>query len=145
MMKCLNIHFIPWKKNLKGAKAVQATHWMTIKRASSQIANAVPSESGLQDMNSLVASQAADKNSSAPWCIPEHLHMMGSLWTKVVLPSDWDLKHTSLGNLQTKGDAKYVCDTYEYVHQHYDGSNWVHHMGLVWGILFSRVAPFVFF
>ena len=131
MMKHMNIHFIPGKKNLKGAKAVQATHWMTIKRASGQMGNAVPSGSGLEDMNSHVASQVADKNSSAPWCIPEHLHMMGSLWTKVVLPSDWDLKHASLGNLQKKGDAKYVYNTYDHVHQQHDGPNWVHHMGLV--------------
>lgn len=147
MMKNMHIHFVPWKKNTKGAKAVQATHWMMIKRASTERGNALGSGSGSgpQEDDSQVARNIADKNSSAPWCIPQHLHMMGSLWNKVVLPTDWDLKHACLGNLRQKSEAKYVCDTYDYTHQAYDGTNWVHHMALVWGILFSRVAPFVFF
>jgi hypothetical protein len=42
MMKSLHIHFIPWKKDTKGARAVQTQYWMIIKQATGEVAKKTP-------------------------------------------------------------------------------------------------------
>ena len=61
-----------------------------------------------------------------------------------MLPCDWDISHASLGNLQKKKDAAYVCNIYDFVEANYDGTRWIHHLALIMGILFSRIVPYVF-
>jgi hypothetical protein len=144
MMKTMHIHFVPWKRDTRGARAVQTTSWMIIKQVTGEAATKNPLPQTVEEQNQEMAEEAADKDGSAPWDIPENLHNMGELWNKQVLPSDWNLAHAYLAALRQRAEASYVCETYDYVSQHYDGSYWLHHMGLVWAILFSRVAPFVF-
>ena len=69
---------------------------------------------------------------------------MDSLWNKNVLPMDWAICHASLKSIKTKKDADVVISTYQYVEDNFVGhTNWIHGMAIIWGILFSRVAPFI--
>ena len=90
-----------------------------------------------------VALSIAAGDVSAPWQIPAKLRDMQSLWRKMTRPEDWSLKDASLGNARAQEEARYISETYDYVDEQYDGSNWTHHMAMVWAILFSRVVPFI--
>ena len=102
-------------------------------------------EFGRFDGLSKVVEEVANEDRSAPWVVPENLHSMGPLWRKEVLPDDWKIRYASVDGLEGSSDGKYVYETYEYVSRAYTGTSWMHHMGLIWGIFFSEVAPYLCF
>ena len=145
MLMKLEIHFLPWNRDAMGTgpkpRTVLANWWMIIDRRMPSVSG--QSRQPVAETSHSVALNIASENPSAPWTIPGKLREMGSLWKKTSLPTDWDLKHASIAHAQSREDYKYIAETYEHVKSIYDGSNWRHHMGLVWGILFSRVVPMV--
>lgn len=146
VMKTMHIHFIPWKLEGQRTRAVQPTIWMILKKAPSET-NQGPQDTPMtvEEATQEQAQVMADKDPSAPWSIPENLYQMRDFWKKINLPDDCDVQNASLGKLRNVPKATYVCKTYDYVHEKYTGENWIHHMALVWAILFSRVAPHLFF
>ena len=54
------------------------------------------------------------------------------------------MSHASLRSIRAKKDADVIIDTYQYVQDNFAGhANWIHGLALIWGLLFSRVAPFI--
>jgi hypothetical protein len=146
MMKTLDIHFVPWHVSDKAtsrAYVVRADWWMMLKAGPVEDINKyLPEEQ--EDEHAEVADHVQLMDPDAPWSLCDKLEDMGPLWNKVTLPSDWSLEAASLPATR-KGDPNhYVTATYEYVLNSYDGRIWWHHMGLVWGILFSKITPYVF-
>jgi hypothetical protein len=146
MLKKMDIHFVPWHKaegNNTRAYAVQGDWWLMLKPGSSALINRrIAKDPG--DLHADVANQAHRVDKHAPWNLANTLQEMGPLWKKVVLPSDWDLKHASLVETQPGHKNHYVKETYEYVRNIYDGELWWHHLALIWGILFSKIIPYLF-
>lgn len=146
MFKKMEIHFLPWHREATGhgprPRMVQADWWMTVDRATGGVSTIVANEREAETSTSVAMSIAAE-NPSAPWSIPKKLRDMGTLWRKRTRPDEWTLKDASLNNARRQEEARYISDTYDYVDQVYDGSDWRHHMALVWAILFSRVVPMI--
>jgi hypothetical protein len=146
MLKKMDIHFVPWHKadrNNTRAYVVQGDWWLMLKPGSSaQINRRIRKDP--DDLHADVANQAHRDDKHAPWNLATTLQEMGPLWKKVVLPSEWDLKHASLAGTQPGHKNHYVKETYEYVRNIYDGEIWWHHMALIWGILFSKIIPYLF-
>ncbi|KIL55667.1 hypothetical protein M378DRAFT_17747 [Amanita muscaria Koide BX008] len=147
MLKLMQIHFVPWHKADKEASrayAVRHDWWLILDSCPmTQINRMLPPEP--QEVQEELADFVMQADPNAPWSLPKKLMDMGALWDKYTLPSDWSLEHASLP--QTDADdleRHYVRATYEFVEINYNGRCWWHHMALVWGILFSRVAPHVF-
>jgi hypothetical protein len=142
MMKKMGIDFVPWHRDAQGRgspRIVQHDWWMIMTRHITQPLAVI--DLTIEDAMQSAATAIQEGDPTAPWSIPSVLSDMGLLWTKTVLPDDWNLAHASLDTLRSKDDAGYVWQTYEYVQQQYDGRKWQHHMGLVWAILFSRITP----
>ena len=146
MMKKMDIHFVPWHKsdiNHTRAYVVQGDWWLMLKPGSSaQMNRRITKEP--TDLHTEVANDAQRVDQHAPWDLANTLQEMGPLWNKVVRPSEWDLKHASLTDTIPGNKNHYVKETYQYVENIYDGVIWWHHMALIWGILFSKVVPYVF-
>lgn len=145
MMRRMHIDFVPWKKNTQGARAAQATEWMILHRGGGSSSRAIQLPQSTEDIAQEMAEQAKDEEPGVEWEIPGQLYDMKGLWNKEVLPTDWDIKHASLETQRQKSEAEYVWRTYEFVQSQYDAALWKHHLALICGILFSRVAPFIFF
>lgn len=145
MMRRMHINFVPWKKNARGARAAQATEWMMIHKGGGSSSNPIRLPQTTEEITQEIAETARDGDVGAEWDIPGQLYDMKDLWKKHVLPTDWDIKHASLETQRQKPEAEYVWKTYEFVEEHYDGTYWMHHLALICGILFSRVAPLIFF
>ena len=146
MLTKMNIHFIPWHKcesqNTR-AYVVQPNWWLFIKSSPmAQINQQLPKQP--EEVHAEVADHAMSTDPNAPWSLPQNLQDMGPLWNKYSLPSDWSLNAASLPASCPGHANHYVRATYEYVEAHYDGRIWWHHLALVWGILFSKVTPYVF-
>lgn len=145
MFRKMEIHFLPWHRDPTGVgatpRAVQADWWMVIDRKTTPVSMARPSTTS-QTSTSIALLKAAE-DLSAPWNIPAKLRDMGTLWRKKVLPNEWNIKKASVEHARAFEHSRYVAETYDYVGSNYDGTNWRHHMALVWAILFSRVVPFV--
>lgn len=148
MMRKMQIHFLPWHRNASGRgsrpRTVQPDWWMMVNRNTTY---QIPQDNNIsvEEASALSAATVANQSPAAPWTVPEKLSEMGVFWKKTVLPEDWSLQAASLDNARRTPGHEYVWQTYEYVEQKYDGRHWSHHMALVWAILFSRVAPFLFF
>lgn len=140
MFRKLEIHFLPWHRDAAAhggrPRAVQADWWMVIDRADCS-GSSVPADHRVTQTSTMVALSVAAEDPSAPWRISGKLRDMGSLWKKTTRPEDWSLKRASLGNVD------YISETYHYVDRKYTGTNWTHHMAMIWAILFSRVVPYV--
>jgi len=146
MLKKMDIHFVPWhkaEKNNTRAYVVQGDWWLMLKPGSSAQINRRIMRDPV-DLHAEVADEAHREDKHAPWNLANTLQEMGPLWKKVVLPSEWDLKHASLTETQPGHKNHYVKETYEYVRNIYDGEIWWHHMALIWGILFSKIIPYLF-
>jgi len=146
MLKKMDIHFVPWHKsdrNNTRAYVVQGDWWLMLKPGSSAQINRRKAKEPA-DLPADVANQAHRVDEHAPWNLANTLQEMGPLWKKVVLPSDWDLKHASLPATEPGHKNHYVKETYEYVQNIYNGEIWWHHMALIWGILFSKIIPYLF-
>ncbi|KAF8872030.1 hypothetical protein BD779DRAFT_1679983 [Infundibulicybe gibba] len=144
MLTLLRIHLVPWHKEYPDRtsryRAPLPDWWMIIKRSSSS--PNIPLSISQDITHTLTQQLVFDKN--APWSIPSTLSEMKDLWQKNILPQDWDLKHASLDRLRLNPDSEYVAHAYDYVAKNFTSSNWVHHLALIIGILFSRVAPTIF-
>ncbi|KAF9440694.1 hypothetical protein P691DRAFT_781619 [Macrolepiota fuliginosa MF-IS2] len=144
------MHYVPWHRPpTPGQSAISwiisYQYWMFINgdsgRPNPEVSRRADPEAQIME----ISSAAAEIDTSAPWSILDHLNEMGSLWKKIVLPNEWDIQNASIGNLDKQGEAGYIIETYEWAKATYDGSNWKHHMELVWAILFSTILPKVFF
>lgn len=146
MLKKMDIHFVPWHKadrDNSRAYVVQGDWWLMLKPGSSaQINRRITRDPA--DLHADVANEAHRDDKHAPWNLANRLQEMGPLWKKVVLPSEWDLKHASLAETQPGHKNHYVKETYEYVRNIYDGEIWWHHLALIWGVLFSKIIPYLF-
>jgi hypothetical protein len=147
VLKKMNIHFIPWHKCemrvVNRAYAVQPDWWMMLKACPmAEMEKTLPKEP--QDAHAELANHIMNTDPNAPWSLPPHLDDMGTLWDKYTLPSDWSLDAASLPSSPPGHPNYYVRETYEYVENNYNGRIWWHHLALVWGILFSKITPFVF-
>lgn len=145
MMRRMHIDFIPWKKNTRGSRAAQATEWMILHKGGGSSSRPMDLPQSNEEVAQESAEKAQDEEPGVEWEIPGQLYDMKNLWKKEVLPTDWDIKHASLETQRQKPEAEYVWRTYEFVESHYDGTYWMHHLALICGILFSRVAPLIFF
>jgi hypothetical protein len=154
MLQKMQIHFVPWHKPSSSTQrgraphAVSHNHWMFINHSSTHITPAQKLALYKSDPDARlkeIVAIASTSDTSAPWSVPDSLQDMGSLWKKVVLPEEWNVKNASLDKLDNQSGAAYVLDTYEYVELTYNGNLWKHHMGLVWAILFSAILPNVFY
>lgn len=145
MLRKMDIHIVPWRKGDRTdshATVACGDWWMKISQTGSsdvnnQLQRAEENGEGLQVQHVL------DRNIDAPWSLPSAMQQMGPLWNKVTLPSQWALEHASLPPTTPGHENHYVTETYEYVRDVYDGRIWWHHMGLVWGIIFSKATPFL--
>lgn len=145
MMRRMHIDFVPWKKSTRGARAAQPTEWMILHKGGGSASRSIQLPQSTDEIAQEVAEKARDEEPGVEWDIPGQLYDMNNLWKKQVLPTDWDIKHASLETQRQKAEAEYVWRTYEFVQKHYDGTFWMHHLALICGILFSRVAPLIFF
>jgi hypothetical protein len=145
MMRRMHIDFVPWKKNTRGARAAQPNVWMILHKGGGHSLNPTKVIQTTEEVTQESAERARDNEPGVEWEIPDKLSEMKDLWNKEVLPTDWDIKHASLETQRLKPEAEYVWKTYEFVETHYDGTHWMHHLALICGILFSRVAPSIFF
>ena len=147
--KNMNIDFIPWHIQSTNPRShflvVQYDHWLILKKVSRQPSTNTNNNvlSPIESANAMAA-QATAQNSDSLWKLPCYLHEMDSLWNKNVLPMEWAMCHASLNSIKAKQDADVVISTYQYVKDNFAGhTNWIHGMAIIWGILFSRVAPFI--
>jgi hypothetical protein len=145
MMRRMHIDFVPWKKDTRGSRAAQPNVWMILHKGPGRSLNAIQAVQSPEEVTQELAEKARDEEPGVEWEIPEKLCEMKDLWKKEVLPSDWNLKHASLDSCRHQAEASYVWKTYEFVETNYDGTYWMHHLALICGILFSRVAPSIFF
>jgi hypothetical protein len=138
----MGINFLPWNDQGTGRGQPPRTPrhdlWVVLGQSKEQNRSrqfhGIKSTAQMAD-EAAISISAEDPN--APWSAfgsSDDLSIMGQ---KIVLPTEWGLVHASLE------EDDYVRKTYEYVHDRYDGTYWKHHMGLIWGILFSKVAPFI--
>jgi hypothetical protein len=145
MMKKMDIHIVPWcKAETTGSRSTltRGDWWMKIKQTgSSDLNEQLQRAEG--DEQGILVQHVLDRNVDAPWSLPLTLQKMGPLWNKVTLPAEWALEHASLPATNPGDENHYVRETYEYVRDVYDGRIWWHHMGLIWGIMFSKVTPFL--
>jgi hypothetical protein len=146
--KEMNVDFIPWHIESQNPRShyivVQYDYWLILKNAPPHTnQNNMVLLSPLDSANSMAAHVSA-QNSHSSWNLPRSLHEMDSLWNKNVLPNEWAICHASLNSIKDKQDADVIIQTYQYVKDNFSGhNNWVHGMAIIWGILFSRVAPFI--
>jgi hypothetical protein len=145
MMRRMHIDFVPWKKETRGSRAAQPNLWMILHKGPNRSLNPMQAVQSAEEVTQELAEKARDEEPGVEWDIPEKLCEMKDLWEKEVLPSDWDLKHASLDSCRKQPEAAYVWKTYDFVETNYDGTFWMHHLALICGILFSRVAPSIFF
>ena len=145
MFRKMHIHFLPWHPDATrvGAtpRAVKADWWMIIDRNTTQ--DSIARNCAIPETSTSVAVSRAAEDLSAPWKLTAKLRDMGTLWKKTTLPNDWNTVNASLENARATAKSRYVAETYDYVEANYDGTNWRHHMALVWAILFSHVVPCV--
>ena len=144
MLKRLQIHFLPWTRPGVNTRLVQPDWWMVINCSNSSGTSVTLNHHGnltAEEASTSAALAVAQRAPSAPWSVPAKLCQIGSLWKKTCLPNDWSLEHASLDHARSHEDRVYVSQTYDYVQSIYDGTNWKHHMALVFAILFSRVVP----
>lgn len=147
MVRKMEIQIVPWHRGDRPGSRSYTTRgdwWMKIKHTGTtdletELQRDQPDEQGV------LVTHALDHNIDAPWSMPLALHKMGPLWNKSTLPSQWGLEYASLPTTGPGDDNHYVKETYEYVRDVYDGRIWWHHLGLVWGIMFSKTAPFLCF
>jgi hypothetical protein len=146
MLRKMKIDFVPWHKcetQNSRAYVVQPNWWMMMKATPmAEINQGLPKQP--EQVNAELADYVMLSDPNAPWDLPDTLQDMGPLWNKYKLPSDWSLDAASLPASHPGDKNYYVRHTYEYMETHYDGRIWWHHLALVWGILFSKVTPYVF-
>jgi hypothetical protein len=146
ILKKMGIHFVPWHKCERDdtrATAVQPDWWLIVKASPlAELNNSLPKEP--QEVHAEVANEIMSSNPNAPWTLSTKLQDMGPLWMKYTLPTDWSLSAASLPATNPGNPVHYIKATYEYVESHFDGRIWWHHLALVWGILWSKIVPFVF-
>lgn len=145
MMRKMEIHIVPWAKGdqvTNRASPTRGDWWLKIRYTGSSNAQKQLHEDPA-NQQVIQVQHALDRNTDAPWSMPGLLKDMGPLWTKCRLPSQWGLEHASLPGTQSGDENHYMKETYEYVKDEYDGNIWWHHMGLVWALMFSRMAPYL--
>jgi hypothetical protein len=146
MLSKLKIHFIPWHKcetQNSHAYVVQANWWMMIKASPmAELSQQLPKKP--EEVHAEITDHVMAADPNAPWSLPRLLQDMGPLWRKYTLPSDWSLDAASIPSSIPGSENHYVRATYEYVEAQYNGRLWWHHLSLVWGILFSKITPYVF-
>jgi hypothetical protein len=150
-MEMMKIHFVPWypPSNRRGevSRLAHHDHWLFLDHTSSASPLAGTETAGNSSPRTtytLLADRDAAADPCAPWSIPDSIQDMGPLWNKTTLPTDWSLTHAYLNKLAKNPKTQYVHDTYNYIPQVYDGSNWKHHLSLVLAILVSAILPQVF-
>jgi hypothetical protein len=148
-LKEMNIDFIPWHIESTNPRSfhtvVQHNYWLILKSVPRQpnTNQNILALSPMDSANSMAAHVSA-QNPDSTWSLPQSLHEMDSLWSKNVLPNEWAMCHASLKSIKDKPDADIIIATYQYVNDNFAGHhNWVHGMSMIWGILFSRVAPLI--
>ena len=145
MVRKMGIQIVPWhREDRKDTRAIVARSnwWLKVKHSGSTQAERALDNTPANEQ-SVLAQHALDHNTDAPWSLPETLNLMGPFWNKSRLPSQWQLEHASLPNTSAGDETHYLKETYEYISDIYDARIWWHHMGLVWGILFSKITPFL--
>lgn len=97
----------------------------------------VDAESEALMADARLSASAALKDAKSPWCINSlTIGELPTIMHKQTLPSDFSIKHASLGKCDP-----YITETYEWVVKNYNGSLPIHKFALLVALMFSRVAP----
>jgi hypothetical protein len=134
----LRINFLPWRGDGPNARVPKHEFWAVLQKSLGPILMFEAPELNDEEAADEIARTAAKEEPSAPWTVPDDICEMGPLWEKIVLPSDWSIKNASL---HPSDNHKYVSDAYYWVSRNFDGTKTEHRLGMVLGIMFSRVLP----
>jgi hypothetical protein len=141
----MTIQFIPWMLPTppgpgRRRTSPHANIWVEVGQGPGETRSIAPHIRTDEEVVKAMVEKRQRQNPTGDWSIEGKLDGMAELLLKkTCLPDNWSIKAAGTDDMDG-----YVGNTYEYVYNNYDGSNWQHHLALICATFFSYLRPNLF-